>query len=598
MRLSEDVTGWAFLAEVDGARHAGLAVGRAGLGPFTGAGPGGSLFTRAYGRGLAALASLNELPFAEPVDARWCVHRSEEGVFSVLGPGGLELAYDLGLDLPADWLETASGTGSLVLVVSHVLPTDGDMVAALANETRQGMVCAGRVRFGPPGHEAAGPPTPTYVLDPVSVLLGLVLHVRDRVLSLDAAKRRARELERVRRSLEETEEVHGLSAGALLELLVADAARSRGGAADLRYLYWRLVTEVAEECGADAVWREVALRTVESAAPVLAERCERPVFEDADELSGRLIERRGLPGRLPGPGGCAPGGRPAAAGGPGPGGPGRRCVRRGGGDRTGRPARRGPVPIAAVPAVVRRHVAVAVRREVTGRGPGPAGTGRRVGRTRERPGQCAAPRILAALAQVTQVVTEEEAEEGVGGGVDRATARAAFDALFGARAAAPRIWCSSCSGRWATRPRRTSTPYGRTCSARTCPPSSPRTAESSPPGPWSRASTSPGNVPTGRSCARYWTGPTALPSPRAPRSAGSTSRPGCTRCPTTPPTAPAPTPTPSAPSRSPFRRTGPRSSAPPPSCTRPPTPATGGGPRWAQPSCGRRHRGTAQSSDC
>lgn len=213
MRLSEDVTGWAFLAEVDGARHAGLAVGQAGLGPFTGAGPGGSLFTRAYARGLAALASLDELPFAEPVDARWSVRRDAGGVVSVLGPSGLELAYDLALDLPAGWLETASGAGSLVLVVSHVLPAGDDMVEVLTEEARQGMVCAGRVRFDGPGRpgEPVGPgeslglgesdPAVTFVLDPVSVLLELVLHVRDQVLSLDAAKQRARELERVRRSL-------------------------------------------------------------------------------------------------------------------------------------------------------------------------------------------------------------------------------------------------------------------------------------------------------------------------------------------------------------------------------------------------------------
>ncbi|MFD5203676.1 CHAT domain-containing protein [Streptomyces sp. NPDC058375] len=430
MRLSEDVTGWAFLVEVDGVRHAGLAVGQAGLGPFTGAGPGGSLFTRAYGRGLAALPSLDELPFAEPVDARWCVHRGEEGDFSVLGPGGLELAYDLGLDLPAGWLETAAGAGSLVLVVSHVLPAAGDMVAVLTDETRQGMVCAGRVRFGEPGREAAGPPTLTYVLDPVSVLLELVLHVRDQVLPLDVAKRRARELERVRRRLGEA---HGLSAGALLELLVADAVRSRGGAADLLYLYWRLVTEVAEECGADAVWREAALRTVESAAPVLAERCERPVFEDADELSGRLIER------LEGP----PDGSPDLA--------------------------------AALLAAARLRLAVRGPEDVGGDAyAGEGGTVRaaqhaadlyrsplyrpwfggtwpllfdarlrgeardllvRAAESDERasgPGSALRPAILAALAQV---VAEEGDEDG--GGVDRATARAGFDALFTVRAAAP-----------------------------------------------------------------------------------------------------------------------------------------------------------------
>ncbi|MBT1098781.1 CHAT domain-containing protein [Streptomyces sp. Tu10] len=294
MRRSGEVTGWAFLAEVGGVRHAGLAVGRAGLGPFTGAGAGGSLSTLAHVRGLATLPSLDALPFSDPVDARWCVHRDAEGVVAVFGPGGLELAYDLDLDLPPGWLETVTRTRSLVLVVSHVLPAAGDMAAVLTYETQRGMVCAGRVRFGPPGPEAAGPPAVTYVLDPVSVLLELVLHVRDQVLSLGAAKLRARELERARRNLEEA---HGLSAAAMLDLLTGEASRSRGAEAGLLYVYWRLVTEVAEECGADAVWAEAALRTVESAAPVLAERCERSVFEEADAVAGRLITyAEGSPG--------------------------------------------------------------------------------------------------------------------------------------------------------------------------------------------------------------------------------------------------------------------------------------------------------------
>ncbi|MFI0931027.1 CHAT domain-containing protein [Streptomyces sp. NPDC021019] len=297
MRRSGDVTGWAFLAEVDGVRHAGLAVGQAGLSPFTGAGPGGSLFTRAYARGLAVLTSLDELPFADAADARWCVHRDTAGVFAVFGPGGLELAYDLGLDLPPGWLETAVGAGSLVLVVSHVLPTAVGMADVLADETRRGMVCAGRVRFGPPGHAAAGPPTVTYVLDPVSVLLELALHVGDRVLSLDAAKLRARGMERTRRGLlRELEKAHGLTAEAMLDALTAEASRSREAPADVLHLYWRLVAEVAEECGAESTWRQAALRTVESAAPVLAQRCDRSVFEEADTVAGRLVaELEGSP---------------------------------------------------------------------------------------------------------------------------------------------------------------------------------------------------------------------------------------------------------------------------------------------------------------
>ncbi|MEW9508932.1 CHAT domain-containing protein [Streptomyces bacillaris] len=300
MRRSGEVTGWAFLAEVDGVPHAGVAVGQAGLGPFTGAGPGGSLYTRAHVRGLAPLASLDELPFTDPVDARWRVHRDAEGAVAVLGPGGLDLAYDLHLDLPPGWLETATGAGAVVLVVSHVLPAGDDMAGVLTDETWRGTVCAGRVRFGPPGPEATGPPTATYVFDPVSVLSELVLHVRDGVLSLDAAGARARGMERTRRAAQAalepegrlaSQRASGLSAGAMLDLLTAEASRSRGAPPELLHLYWRLTAEVAEECGAESVWRKAALRTVENAAPVLAQRPGSSVFEDADALAGRLIER-------------------------------------------------------------------------------------------------------------------------------------------------------------------------------------------------------------------------------------------------------------------------------------------------------------------
>ncbi|MFJ4825286.1 hypothetical protein ACIP5L_18625 [Streptomyces bacillaris] len=210
------------------ARRSGGGAGGGGLGPFTGAGPGGSLYTRAHVRGLAPLASLDELPFTDPVDARWRVHRDAEGTVAVLGPGGLDLAYDLHLDLPPGWLETATGAGAVVLVVSHVLPAGDGMAGVLTDETRRGTVRAGRVRFGRPGPEAAGPPTVTYVFDPASVLSELVLHVRDGVLSLDAAGARARGMERTRRAVLEPEGrlasqgTSGLSAGAMLDLLTAE----------------------------------------------------------------------------------------------------------------------------------------------------------------------------------------------------------------------------------------------------------------------------------------------------------------------------------------------------------------------------------------
>ncbi|WP_222314709.1 CHAT domain-containing protein [Streptomyces cavourensis] len=493
MRRSGEVTGWAFVAEVDGVPHAGLAVGQAGLGPFTGAGPGGSLYTRAHVRGLAPLASLDELPFTDPVDARWCVHRDAEGAVAVLGPDGLDLAHDLQLDLSVGWLMAATGTGAVVLVVSHVLPAGDDMVGVLTDETRRGMVCAGRVRFGPPGYGVtghgvaghgavgrgvAGAPTLTYVLDPVSVLSELVLHVRDGVLSLDAAVARARGMERARRAAEAALEperwsasrgTSRLSAGAMLDLLTAEASRSREAPPELLHLYWRLTAEVAEECGAETVWREAALRTVESAAPVLAQRPDRSVFEGADALAGRLIER--LEGSSDGP----PDGSSRGSADDSPGG------------------RRGDSPDPVAPALLaaaRLRLALLGPEDLGGDAyaggegsvraaqlavdlyrsplyrPRPGGewplrfdarlraeAGSLLARAADRddrndresgPGSALRPALLAALAQVLAEDGGVGAGQGVGmqgvplgGGVDPETARAAFDALYEAPGAAP-----------------------------------------------------------------------------------------------------------------------------------------------------------------
>lgn len=143
VRLSRDITGWAFMVEVDGVRHAGLAVGLADISPFTaGDGAGGSLFTRANSWwGLPVLLSLNELPFGHPVDHRWCVTQDDGGVLSVFSPDGAYFVHDLRLEEPPGWRERAIASGSVMLVVSHVLPAMDDPIGALDFETRQGMVC-------------------------------------------------------------------------------------------------------------------------------------------------------------------------------------------------------------------------------------------------------------------------------------------------------------------------------------------------------------------------------------------------------------------------------------------------------------------------
>ncbi|MBB0228385.1 CHAT domain-containing protein [Streptomyces calidiresistens] len=300
MRLSRDITGWAFTTEVDGVRHAGLAVGPPGVSPFTGgAGSGGSLFTRAHGWwGLPALLSLNDLPLDHPVDHRWCVTRDDEGVLSVIAPDGTPLVYDLRPEEPPGWRETAVASGSVMLVVSHVLPAGDDPIGALDLETRRGMVCAGPVRFGEPDHtprhDEDGAPTARFLIDPVGTLMELAQYVCDGILSLSRAKRRARDLERTRQALAKDAD-RAVTAEAMLRPLFRDEFLDHRGPAEFVYVYWGLVVEVADACGAEAARRDAALRTVEAAVPLVADRCEREVFEEADALASRLIDEPGDP---------------------------------------------------------------------------------------------------------------------------------------------------------------------------------------------------------------------------------------------------------------------------------------------------------------
>ncbi|MFI8892108.1 CHAT domain-containing protein [Streptomyces paradoxus] len=294
------------MAETDGVRHAGLAVGLTAISPFTaGEGSGGSLFTRANGWwGLPVLLSLNELPFGHPVDHRWRVTRDDAGVLSVLSPDGAHFAHDLRLDEPPGWRETAIASGSVMLVVSHVLPAEDDPIGALDFETRQGMVCAGPVRFGEPGHaprderdEQDGAPTVTFLLDPVGTLMELAHYACDRILSVPQAKQRARELEQTRQALADHQD-QALPAETLVAPLFRDEFLDHRGPAELMYVYWRLVTEVADACGAEAAWRDAALRTVESAVLLVADRCDRAVFEEADAVATRLIDKLSDPAEL------------------------------------------------------------------------------------------------------------------------------------------------------------------------------------------------------------------------------------------------------------------------------------------------------------
>ncbi|MDH6623893.1 hypothetical protein M2271_001685 [Streptomyces sp. LBL] len=79
----------------------------------------------------------------------------------------------------------------------------------------------------------------------------------DRILSLSQAKQQARELEQTRQALAEHTD-QALPAEAMVELLFRDEFHDHRGLVELLYVYWRLVAEVADACGAEAAWRDAA----------------------------------------------------------------------------------------------------------------------------------------------------------------------------------------------------------------------------------------------------------------------------------------------------------------------------------------------------
>ncbi|MDT3446192.1 MULTISPECIES: CHAT domain-containing protein [unclassified Pseudofrankia] len=220
-------------------------------------------------------------------------------MLSVRCPDGEHLARDLDLEVPPLWRETADGSGSVMLVVSHVLPATDDPLRTLAVEMRQGMVCAGPVPFGESGQEDDEPPVALLIdIDPVGDLMELAQFVCDRILSLEEAKRRARDMEWVQDALAEHDAVSTTWAETMVDLLLRDEFLVHYGLVEFMYVYWRLIAEVADAYGMEAAWRVAALRTVESAIPLLAERCERAVFEESDVVATRLIDGLSDPAEL------------------------------------------------------------------------------------------------------------------------------------------------------------------------------------------------------------------------------------------------------------------------------------------------------------
>ncbi|MFJ2844894.1 CHAT domain-containing protein [Streptomyces griseofuscus] len=94
----------------------------------------------------------------------------------------------------------------------------------------------------------------------------------------------------MRKALAEQDTALALPAETMVDLLFRDEFLDHRGLVEFMYVYWRLVAEVADACGRKAAWRVAALRTLESAIPLLADRCERTVFEESDALATRLID--------------------------------------------------------------------------------------------------------------------------------------------------------------------------------------------------------------------------------------------------------------------------------------------------------------------
>ncbi|MFI9637111.1 CHAT domain-containing protein [Nocardia sp. NPDC051929] len=226
---------------------------------------------------------MDELSFERPPNPwGWYVEQAADDTLSVRCPDNEPLVPALDVDLPPGWEETAKATREVMLVVSHMLSATDDPLSALAGEIGNHSVCAGLIRFGAPEFRV----DKVTVWNPLGELWDLTADVAQQIISLDEAKRRARVLAQ--------DEFFCAAFEDTIDSYMRDEI-DRPGIFGSQYTHWRLVTEVADACGAEKTWQIAAKRTVEAAVEVVAEQCDRAVFNDAEAVNTQLIARQSNP---------------------------------------------------------------------------------------------------------------------------------------------------------------------------------------------------------------------------------------------------------------------------------------------------------------
>lgn len=342
MRKSQDTRVIATMSKIDGAAYAGLVVGTPvgwSVAPVSGRSP--SMLMQAYEGRLPRIPAMGREMFTFEAPPGW-VARLDPVMdeWYVTSPVNPRFCHGAVPPLPPGWRETAAAAGRVLLLVTDFLNdypagSGADLADELTGLATRGLLHGGMIEFvesavptesvtGSHPPEEDTPPTLTLVRAPTDALVELAELVADRVLTLDEARSRARQIGWItfeRREVDNRPNSPAVPGGDSARVLMGGWLTMRPGddprellremtdreiaavtlpsgpmpmehACWEHYYYLRLLVEIADARGGpegSPLWLAAAAPAAEAAAHLVSVTGDRAAFEDADELARRRV---------------------------------------------------------------------------------------------------------------------------------------------------------------------------------------------------------------------------------------------------------------------------------------------------------------------
>ncbi|MEV6764520.1 CHAT domain-containing protein [Streptomyces sp. NPDC051105] len=342
MRKSQETRVIATMSKIDGATCAGLVVGTPvqwSVAPVSGRSP--SMLMQAYEGRLPRIPAMGREMFTLEAPPGWAARLDPvmEELY-VTSPVNPRFCHGAVPPLPPGWRETAVTAGRVLLLVTDFLKdypagSGADLADALTGLATHGLLHGGMIEFvesAVPAEPDSGlalleedtPPPLTLVRAPADALVELAELVADRVLTLDQAKSRARQVGWItfeQRKADNRPNPPAVPGGDSARTLMSGSLTMRPGddprellremtdreiaavtlpsgpmplehALREHYYYLCLLVEIADARGGpegSPLWLAAAAPAVEAAAHLVSVTGDRAAFEEADELARRRV---------------------------------------------------------------------------------------------------------------------------------------------------------------------------------------------------------------------------------------------------------------------------------------------------------------------